>query len=141
MASFFDWVFGRSGGRGSGSKAKERLQFILVHDRIHLPPERLEEMKQEILAVIAKYITVDSDHVEIAMQRRERDSLLVAEIPFYKTAEGIEKDDPELDEAQEAARRAARALLERQEDGLGDDRIDGDPGAETVPHRPADGEK
>lgn len=93
MVSFFERMLGRGPGKGSGSKAKERLQFILVHDRINLPPERLEAMKQEILAVISKYVAIDSDNVDIALQRRDRDSLLVAEIPFTKTNEGIDRDD------------------------------------------------
>lgn len=84
---------GRSSTKGSGSKAKERLQFILVHDRIHLPPERLEEMKKEILAVISKYVSVDEHNVDIALQKRDRNPLLVAEIPFHKPAEGIDSDE------------------------------------------------
>jgi cell division topological specificity factor len=97
MASIFDRVFGRGAGRsrGSGSKAKERLQFVLVHDRINLPPEQMEAMKHEILAVISKYVQVDARNVEIALQQRDRDSLLVAEIPFARRHEGIEPDDPE----------------------------------------------
>lgn len=82
MAGFFDRVFGRANTRGSGSKAKERLQLILVHDRINLPPERLEAMKAEILAVISKYVEVKSENVDIALEQRQRDSLIRAEIPF-----------------------------------------------------------
>ncbi|MBL8146905.1 MAG: cell division topological specificity factor MinE [Anaerolineae bacterium] len=93
MSSFFDRVFGRSGKGGSSVKAKERLQFILVHDRINLPPERLEEMKAEILKVISKYVSVDSDHVDIALQKRERSPYLVAEIPFQKTVEAPDDDE------------------------------------------------
>jgi cell division topological specificity factor len=96
MAGFFDRMLGRGSNRGSGSKAKERLQFILVHDRINLPPERLEEMKQEILAVISKYVSIDEHNVDIALQKRDRNPLLVAEIPFHKAAEGIEQDDPDF---------------------------------------------
>jgi cell division topological specificity factor len=95
MPGFLDRMLGRSPTKKSGSMAKERLQFILVHDRINLPPERMEAMKQEILAVISKYVSVDSDNVDIALQKRDRSSLLVAEIPFHKTLEGIEQDDPE----------------------------------------------
>lgn len=82
MSGFFDRLLGRSLNKGSGAMAKERLQFILVHDRINLPPERLQEMKAEILAVISKYVNVDGDHVDIALEQRNRDSLIVAEIPF-----------------------------------------------------------
>jgi cell division topological specificity factor len=93
MTGFFDRMLGR-GGKGSGLTAKERLQFILVHDRINLPPEQMEEMKREILAVISKYVPVDSANVDIALQQRERSSLVVAEIPLARRKEGIERDDP-----------------------------------------------
>jgi cell division topological specificity factor len=96
MASFFDRLMGRTPTKGSSSKAKERLQFVLVHDRMNLPPERLEAMKQEILAVISKYVSVDDKNVDIALQQRDRDSLLIAEIPFSKRSEGIEQDDDEF---------------------------------------------
>lgn len=95
MAGFFDRMLGRNPAKGSGSTAKERLQFILFHDRINLPPEKLDEMKQEILAVISKYVSVDSQKVDIALQQRQRDSLIVAEIPFSRPVEGIEQDDPD----------------------------------------------
>ncbi len=81
MSGFFDRMLGRSSAK-SGSVAKERLQFILVHDRINLPPERMEAMKAEILAVISKYVAIDREKVDIALQQRNRDSLIVAEIPF-----------------------------------------------------------
>jgi cell division topological specificity factor len=90
MPEFLDRILGRVPAKKSGSMAKERLQFILVHDRINLPPERMEAMKREILEVIAKYVSVDNENVEIALQKRERSSLLVAEIPFLKTLEGVE---------------------------------------------------
>jgi cell division topological specificity factor len=94
MSSFFDRLFGKEPKPGNTrAMAKERLQFILVHDRINLPPERLEEMKAEILRVISKYVSVDSDHVDIALQKRERSPYLVAEIPFQKTVE-LPDDDP-----------------------------------------------
>ena len=90
MAGFFDRLLGRGAGKGSGATAKERLQFVLVHDRINLPPERLQAMKAEILAVISRYVEVDSANVDIALQQRDRDSLIVAEIPF---SGGGERDE------------------------------------------------
>jgi cell division topological specificity factor len=92
MTSFLDRLFGRGLNRGSGNTAKERLQFILVHDRINLPPERLAAMKAEILEVISKYVAVDSEHVDIFLEQRARDSLIKAEIPF-SGGMGIEQDE------------------------------------------------
>jgi|SRR5690606_495702 cell division topological specificity factor len=85
MSGLFDRMRGRS--RGSAQEAKERLQFILFHDRIDLPPEQLEEMKKEILMVISKYVSIEQDRVDIALQQRQRDSLIVAEIPFSKPSD------------------------------------------------------
>jgi len=85
MSGFFDRMLGRGSKEHSASTAKERLQFILVHDRINLPPEQLRAMKEEIVAVISKYVAVESDKVDIALQQRDRqNSMLVAEIPFSK---------------------------------------------------------
>jgi cell division topological specificity factor len=94
MSNFFDRMLGRNApNKNSSSIAKERLQFVLIHDRINLPPDQLDAMKQEILAIISKY--VDAKNVDIALEQRDRNSLLVAEIPFSKRAEGIEQDDPD----------------------------------------------
>ncbi|MFN8373244.1 MAG: cell division topological specificity factor MinE [Anaerolineae bacterium] len=106
MAGFWERMLGR-GGKGSGATAKQRLQFVLFHDRINLPPERLEMMKKEILAVISKYVAIDEDHVDIALQQGDRrGSMLVAEIPFTRPAEGIEQDDSD------SSKEASPALLE-----------------------------
>lgn len=102
MPEFLDRLLGRASAKKSGTMAKERLQFILVHDRINLPPERMEAMKKEILEVIAKYVSVDNENVDIALQKRERASLLVAEIPFLKTLEAIEYEDDD-DKPEDAA--------------------------------------
>lgn len=81
MTNLISRLFGRA-KRGSGATAKDRLRFVLQHDRINLPPERMEEMKREILAVIVKYLVVDKDRVEIDLEQRDRThSKLTAEIP------------------------------------------------------------
>ena len=84
MTSLLNRLFGRA-KKGSGATAKNRLHFVLQHDRINLPPQRMEAMKREILAVIVKYLVVDQERVEIALEQRDRaHSKLVAEIPFAK---------------------------------------------------------
>lgn len=81
MTNLLSRLFGRA-RKGSGATAKDRLRFVLQHDRINLPPDRMEEMKREILAVIVKYLVVDKDRVEIDLEQRDRThSKLVAEIP------------------------------------------------------------
>jgi cell division topological specificity factor len=106
MSGFFDRMLGRGRDSGTGQKAKERLQFVLVHDRINLPPERLTEMKKEILGVISKYVKVDTDDVDIALEQRDRKSnKIVAEIPFSQSIDLDDDDDgqPDTDTPSETA--------------------------------------
>jgi cell division topological specificity factor len=99
MSGFFDRMFGRN-KESSANTAKQRLQFVLVHDRINLPPERLKAMKEEILAVISKYVAVSGDDVDIALQQRDRNSnLLIAEIPFSKSVNDDNRLPAEQDDA------------------------------------------
>ena len=47
MLEFFERIFGRDNDKEkSGKVAKDRLQFVLVQDRISLPADRLQEMKK-----------------------------------------------------------------------------------------------
>ncbi len=99
MASFLDRLFRRN-RQGTGAIARDRLRFVLQHDRINLPPERMEEMKRDILAVIVKYLVIDSDCVEIALEQRDHShSKLIAEIPFVKESRPIVDivDEPKAD--------------------------------------------
>ena len=93
MSGIWERVFGRSRERGSARSAKERLQLVLFHDRINLPPEKLAEMKREVVAVISKYLDVETNDVDIALEQRDgQRNVMRAEIPFSKS---LEKDEPD----------------------------------------------
>lgn len=66
--------------------AKDRLKLILIHDRGDLPQETLEKIRTEILEVLSKYIEIDADDVEIAVNKSElvegNSPALVANIPI-----------------------------------------------------------
>ncbi|MBI5671379.1 MAG: cell division topological specificity factor MinE [Chloroflexi bacterium] len=116
MSGFFDRMFGRSSSKSSSSLAKERLQFILVHDRINLPPERMEAMKAEILAVISKYVAVDQDNVDIALQQRNRDSLIVAEIPFSQSKDSTDEAKRRLGQDMDTPRSDQSGTVDEADD-------------------------
>lgn len=98
MSNLLDRMLGR-GKESSASQAKSRLQFVLVHDRINLPPERLKAMKEEILAVISRYVALTGDEVDISLQQQDRNNnRLVAEIPFSRPL----VTDPDEDEEPQA---------------------------------------
>ena len=66
----------------SAASAKERLQLVLVHDRTDLTPAQLEALKDDLLKAISKYIDIDPDAVQLALERDGRSQRLVADIPL-----------------------------------------------------------
>jgi len=62
--------------------AKERLKLVLIHDRISISPELLDNMKEELLTVVSKYVEVERHELDIDFQEQDDDALaLVANIP------------------------------------------------------------
>ena len=49
--------------------AKDRLKLILIHDRGDIDPETIDKIRMEILQVLSKYIEIEADDVEIALNR------------------------------------------------------------------------
>ncbi len=82
MQHLIDRLMGRNTPPSSAQIAKERLQLVLVHDRLDLAPDKLKEMEEEILDVISKYVHFDRSNVAITVEQRKRNSWLVADIPL-----------------------------------------------------------
>jgi cell division topological specificity factor len=81
MNSILDFLRGR--GKSSSSElAKQRLQFVLVHDRANISPGMLDVLKDEIIAVISRHIDIDETGVVITFTQGKRESRLVADIPL-----------------------------------------------------------
>lgn len=65
--------------------AKDRLKLILIHDRGDLDPETLDKIRLEILEVLSKYIEIEAEDVDIALNREgntEDGPALIANIPI-----------------------------------------------------------
>ncbi|HET60509.1 MAG TPA: cell division topological specificity factor MinE [Chloroflexi bacterium] len=74
----------------SASSAKDRLQFVLIHDRTNLTPEQMNRLKDELLAVLAKYVSIDGQGVNISVEQDGREQRLLADIPL-KPAETLRR--------------------------------------------------
>jgi cell division topological specificity factor len=71
-------------GRGEPSSrdiAKDRLRLVLVQDRVNLSAEKMNELKDELIKVISKYVEIDRDGMEISLTQNARQSRLTANIP------------------------------------------------------------
>lgn len=63
----------------SASIAKERLQIIVAHERNKRgvqQPDYLPQMREEIIAVIRKYIPIDSSQVSVNVDNSDNCSVL-----------------------------------------------------------------
>lgn len=74
-------LFSRNGSKSS-STAKNRLQLVLVHDRADLSPGKMEQLKDELIQVISKYVEIDTNGISIALTRENQQSRLTAHIPL-----------------------------------------------------------
>ncbi len=74
--------FERLTGKKSAKNAKERLQLVLIHDRIDLSPTQLESLKNDLILAISKHIDIDASSVRIEVENEGRSQRLVADIPL-----------------------------------------------------------
>lgn len=51
--------------------AKDRLKLVLVSDRSGCSPEVMEKIKNDIIAVISKYIEIDLEGLDIKIQQTQ----------------------------------------------------------------------
>ena len=67
----------------TASVAKERLQIILAHERSGrggAQPDYLPALQRELLAVISKYVQIDSSDLKVHFERQENLEVLEVKI-------------------------------------------------------------
>lgn len=65
--ALLDYLLGQR-RKSSANKAKDRLQILLAHERSQAKaPDYLPKMREEILAVIAKYVQIEEDNLKISL--------------------------------------------------------------------------
>ena len=61
--------------------ARERLQILLAHERgARGQPDLLMQLREEILAVVSRHVTLDPDKVIVKMERGKHVSMLEIDI-------------------------------------------------------------
>lgn len=69
------------GGRGSAPVARERLQILLAHERgLRGQPDLLSVLREEILAVVSRHVTLDPEKVIVRLDRGPKVSTLEVDI-------------------------------------------------------------
>lgn len=55
----------------SSNVAKDRLKLVLVSDRANCSPEIMEQIKNDIIKVISKYVEIDVAGLDIKIEQTE----------------------------------------------------------------------
>ena len=65
----------------SGKVAKRRLQMVLIQDRASVSPEMMNQLRDDIIQVISKYMVINQSDTEITLENVDDSVALVANIP------------------------------------------------------------
>jgi cell division topological specificity factor len=74
--------------RGSAPVARDRLQILLAHERTVVggQPDLVAVLREEILSVIERHVTVERDKVQVKMDRGGAVSTLAVDIEIPTAA-------------------------------------------------------
>jgi cell division topological specificity factor len=83
ILSVLNKIFGKE-ETGSKERAKDRLKLILISDRAQLSPQILERLKEDLIKVISNYIEVETNSIEVFLEREETQVALTASMPVKR---------------------------------------------------------
>ncbi len=86
----FNWF---SSKKKTKEIAKDRLRVVLVQDRLSLAPALMEEMKDDVILAISKYVEIDTGGIEFSWKDIDRKRALVASIPVVALKRGWTAND------------------------------------------------
>ena len=88
ISTLLDRLFQRS-NVPSGAKVKQRLKFILAHDRAAIEPQVFENMRHESMRVVSKYVELDEGSLDIRLESDKRMTALIANLPIRMVREEL----------------------------------------------------
>lgn len=97
----------------SKNVAVNRMKLVLMQDRTNLTPFLLEKMRGEMIAVLAKYVEMDQEALELNFEQEGEQMALMLSIPVVRA-----KDEDEIKallEAEEKAKAEADAEVAEEE--------------------------
>lgn len=95
----------------SKNVAVNRMKLVLMQDRTNLTPFLLEKMRGEMIDVLAKYVEMDKDALELNFEQEGDQMALMLSIPVIRA-----KDEEEINAALEAEKTEAAEETESEEE-------------------------
>ena len=79
MIEFFKKLFNPE---PSSVTARERLRLVLLSDHLALAPDVVESLKLDLIAVISKYVDVDTANCDVTFEQQDSQVAMLANIPI-----------------------------------------------------------
>ena len=76
-------LFGKN-NKASKDIARERLRFVLIHDRANISPQFMESLRDDLIKVISNYMEINERDMEVTLTNDEASVALVANIPVQR---------------------------------------------------------
>jgi cell division topological specificity factor len=86
----FNWFRSR---QKSKDVAKDRLRLVLMQDRLSIAPAIMEDMKDDMILAISKYVEIDRPGIEFSWKDIDQKKAIVASIPIIAVKRGRTAND------------------------------------------------
>jgi len=85
-------ILRRLWGNGpSGLVARNRMQFVLMHDRLDIAPDMMEAVKNDIVNVLSRYMEIDNRSIKVKLEHGKDFMALISNVQVkrvYRHATG-----------------------------------------------------
>lgn len=84
LSEILERLFPWTNNTNSREEVKRRLKVVIAYDRAGLTPEMVKQMREEILAVVSRYVEINSEELELSIENSDRATALIANMPIKR---------------------------------------------------------
>ncbi len=72
------------GENPSSKVARQRMQVVLMHDRMDIAPDIMEAVKNDIIKVLSRYMELDSQSIRVDLEQGKNYTALISNVQIKR---------------------------------------------------------
>ena len=72
------------GEKASAQVARQRMQVVLMHDRMDISPDIMEALKNDIIAALSRYMELDRRTIRIDLEQGKNYTALISNVQIKR---------------------------------------------------------